>query len=111
MDALGVVDLGSTSDLGAARRALRRIATGQGLDLTDVMMFRSAESGWIFRLLTAVHILGTHAVIVRELGELHGFEAAITGVADLHTHWMTRRYVGYGPGHTRPSRVHLAGAG
>ncbi|MBF6340091.1 hypothetical protein IU450_30005 [Nocardia abscessus] len=110
MDALGVVDLDSTSDLDEARRVVRRIATGLGLDLTDVMTFRSAESGWIFRLLTAVHLLGAHAVIVRELAELHGLELAVTGVADLHTQWMTRRYVGYGPGHTRPSRAHLAGA-
>ncbi|MET8650622.1 hypothetical protein [Nocardia aurea] len=103
MLALGVLDLDSLDDLDSARRRLHRIAEAHGLELVDVMTFRPAERGWIFRMLEAVHRYGAHAVIVREITELHGLEMAVTGVADLHTRWLTRRYLGYGYGYVRPS--------
>lgn len=109
LEALGVVDLDATLDLDTARRGLRRIAEPHGLELVDVLTFRPAESGWIFRLLEAVHTLGAHAVIVGDLGQLHGLERAITGVADLHTYALLRPYVGYGRGHVRPSAAILGG--
>ncbi|WP_054814885.1 hypothetical protein [Nocardia arizonensis] len=110
MNALGVIDLDETEDLDEGRRKLRRIATRAGLTLADVLTFRQAQQGWVFHMLEAVHRLSAHAVVIGDIRHLHGLEKAVTGVADLHAgDGLIYRYVGYGRGHTRPSRAHLAG--
>ncbi|WP_218017677.1 hypothetical protein [Nocardia arizonensis] len=107
---MGVIDLDAIEDLDEARRKLRRIATRQGLTLVDVMTFRPAQQGWVFRMIEAVHLMSAHAVCVVDIRHVHNLDRAVTGVADLHAgDGLIYRYVGYGRGHTRPSLAHLGG--
>lgn len=110
MNALGVIDLDAVTDLEITRRRLRRIAAAADLDLVDVLTFRSVDPKWVFRLLESVHRFSAHAVVVEDTSVLHGFDRAVTGVADLVSRFASTPYVGYGSGHTRPSLARLADA-
>lgn len=109
MKALGVVCLDHAADVDEARAGIRRTAESHHLDLVDTVTFRATEQGWIFRLLETVNLLGAHAVIVPEHRHIAGFEAAVTGVADLHSATSSYPFVGYGSGHTRPSDTSRGG--
>lgn len=108
MDALGLVDLDITLDVELARRDLRRIARGHGLEVVDVLAFRPDDWRWIFRVVEAVHRFGVAAVVVEDQAHLHGLHKAVLGVADLVTRYAKVPYVGYGASYVRPS---VAGGG
>ncbi len=103
MDAVGVVSVDLTEDIGAKLPILDRIAGQHGVSIADVLTIDPGEQGWVFRLLERVNVLGAHAVVVESFEHVHGLERAVTGVADLHSLFGSVRYVGYGAGHTRPS--------
>ncbi|MGV9753724.1 hypothetical protein [Nocardia farcinica] len=109
MDALGVYNLNITGTSKAAitlaRRAIEAVATREGLTVVETRLIDPDSMMWISDLVEAVHRMGVHAVIAPDLAHLEGAQRAVTGVADLLTPAGSRRYVGYGRGHTRPSRA------
>ncbi|WP_328435735.1 hypothetical protein [Nocardia puris] len=109
-DALGVVCLDLADDLEEARRTIRRVAGGHGLEVVDTMTFRRTEPGWVFRLIESVHRFGAHAVVVPNVEHVKGFTYAVRGVADLLAPGERVPYAGYGSGFTRPSRAQVGGA-
>jgi len=103
VEAVGVISADLTEDIGAKLPLLDRIAAKHGVEIVDVVTVDPGETGWVFELLERVNVLGAHAVVVESFEHVHGLERAVTGVADLHSLYLSVRYVGYGAGHTRPS--------